>query len=103
PPVARSAYLKIRDRASYEFALVSVAAALVIDEGVVVDAKLALGGGGTIPWRARAGETRPRGGVDSILGRPRAAGAVLLGVRPEPSVFAAAASAAISDPFTVEG
>jgi xanthine dehydrogenase YagS FAD-binding subunit len=85
PPVARSAYLKIRDRASYEFALVSVAAALVIDEGIVVDAKLALGGVGTIPWRARAAE------------------AVLLGAYPEPSVFAAAASAAISDPFTVDG
>ena len=50
-----------------------------------MDAKLALGGVGTIPWRARAAE------------------AVLLGAHPEPSVFAAAASAAISDPFTVEG
>ena len=85
PLGARSGYIKVRDRASYEFALVSVAAALVIDQGIVVDAKLALGGVGTIPWRARAAET------------------VLLGAHPEPRVFAAAASAAISDRFTVEG
>jgi xanthine dehydrogenase YagS FAD-binding subunit len=85
PPLARCAYLKVRDRASYEFALVSVAAVLMIDDGVIVDARLALGGVGTIPWRARAAE------------------AVLLGARPERSVFVAAASAAVADPFTVEG
>jgi xanthine dehydrogenase YagS FAD-binding subunit len=84
-PAARSGYLKVRDRASYEFALVSVAAAVVTVGGVIVDAKLALGGVGTIPWRARAAET------------------VLLGAPPEPRVFAAAAAAAISDTFTVAG
>jgi len=49
PRGARSMYVKVRDRASYEFALVSVAAAVVVDEGVIVDARLALGGVGTIP------------------------------------------------------
>ena len=86
PPVGtRSAYIKVRDRASYEFALVSVAAALVVVDGVIVDARLALGGVGTIPWRARSAET------------------VLRGASPDPGVLAAAASAAIADPFTVEG
>lgn len=53
---ARSTYVKIRDRQSYEFALVSVAAALTISEGVVRDVRLALGGIGTKPWRARVAE-----------------------------------------------
>ena len=61
PPGARSAYLKVRDRASYEFALTSVAAALQMADGAIVDAKLALGGVGTIPWRARSAETVLRG------------------------------------------
>ncbi|BEU28496.1 xanthine dehydrogenase family protein subunit M [Paraburkholderia sp. 22B1P] len=58
----RSAYLKIRDRASYEFALVSVAAGLDLDpNGNVVDVRIALGGVGTKPWRAREAETSLRG------------------------------------------
>jgi xanthine dehydrogenase YagS FAD-binding subunit len=52
----RSLYLKFRDRQSYEFALVSVAAALVIRDGAVADVRLALGGVGTKPWRARRAE-----------------------------------------------
>jgi CO/xanthine dehydrogenase FAD-binding subunit len=84
-PTARSGYLKVRDRTSYEFALVSVAAALRIEAGTIVDAKLALGGVGTIPWRARAAED------------------VLRGATPGPSVFAAAACAAMGEPFTVPG
>jgi len=82
---ARSEYVKVRDRASYEFALVSVAAALRIDDGVVVDARLALGGVGTIPWRASGAER------------------VLTGSHPNAAVFAEAAEAAIADPFTVPG
>ena len=67
----RSVYLKFRDRQSYEFALVSVAAAVAVDDGVVADVRLALGGVGTKPWRARRaeaalarrpGETRRRSG-----------------------------------------
>ena len=59
PPLAcagNSAYRKVRDRASYAFAVVSVAAALDVDGGVVRDARLALGAVAPVPWRARAAE-----------------------------------------------
>jgi xanthine dehydrogenase YagS FAD-binding subunit len=57
PVAARSHYRKVRDRASYAFALVSVAAALdVADDGRIADVRLALGGVATKPWRARAAE-----------------------------------------------
>ena len=65
PPstIAREAlYLKVRDRQSYEFALVSVAAALEVTGGVVSDVRLALGGVATKPWRARRAEGELRGG-----------------------------------------
>jgi xanthine dehydrogenase YagS FAD-binding subunit len=52
----RSTYRKVRDRASYAFALVSVAAALAIDGGRVASVRIALGGVGTVPWRARKAE-----------------------------------------------
>jgi xanthine dehydrogenase YagS FAD-binding subunit len=52
----RSAYLKIRDRASYEFALVSAAVGLDIAGGNVRSARVALGGVGTKPWRSREAE-----------------------------------------------
>ena len=52
----RSTYLKVRDRASYEFALVSAAVALELDGATIRAARLALGGVGTVPWRARAAE-----------------------------------------------
>jgi xanthine dehydrogenase YagS FAD-binding subunit len=57
----RSTYRKVRDRASYAFALVSVAAALAIDGGRIADVRIALGGVGTIPWRARKAEDALRG------------------------------------------
>ena len=50
PWARRSAYLKIRDRESYEFALASVAAALDVDADNVRDARIAVGGVGTKPW-----------------------------------------------------
>lgn len=56
PFAARSTYRKVRDRASYAFALVSVAAALNVDEGIIRDARIGLGGVATKPWRARAAE-----------------------------------------------
>lgn len=59
PPVAvaaNSRYRKVRDRASYAFALVSVAAALAVEDGVVTEVRLALGGVGTKPWRATQAE-----------------------------------------------
>jgi len=59
----RSHYLKVRDRASYAFALVSVAAALDVRDGVVRDARIALGGVAHKPWRAVAAEK-------SLVGRP---------------------------------
>jgi xanthine dehydrogenase YagS FAD-binding subunit len=62
PAARRSLYLKLRDRASYDFALVSVAAALArAPDGSVTDARLALGGVGTKPWRAVAAEAMLRG------------------------------------------
>jgi xanthine dehydrogenase YagS FAD-binding subunit len=54
---ARSArYLKVRDRASYEFALVSAAAALEVEDSTIRTARVACGGVGTRPWRLRACE-----------------------------------------------
>jgi xanthine dehydrogenase YagS FAD-binding subunit len=56
-PFARtSRYRKVRDRASFAFALVSVAAALEVRDGEVADVRLALGGVATTPWRAREAE-----------------------------------------------
>jgi xanthine dehydrogenase YagS FAD-binding subunit len=53
---ARSSYRKIRDRASFAFALVSVAAALRVEEGRVRDVRLAFGGVAHRPWRATVAE-----------------------------------------------
>lgn len=58
-----STYQKVRDRESYAFATVSCAAAIVIDGGVVRDARIALGGVATKPWRAFAAER-------SLVGQP---------------------------------
>ena len=52
----RSAYLKLRDRASYEFALASAAVALTLSGGVMRNVRIALGGVGTRPWPANAAE-----------------------------------------------
>jgi xanthine dehydrogenase YagS FAD-binding subunit len=59
PPLsfaARSHYLKVRDRASYEFALTSAAVALDIQGGTIKGARIAVGGVGTKPWRSLAAE-----------------------------------------------
>jgi xanthine dehydrogenase YagS FAD-binding subunit len=56
-------YLKVRDRHSYAFALVSVAAGLVIEDGIVRSAALALGGVAATPWRVHDAE-------EALLGRP---------------------------------
>ncbi|MBM7117252.1 FAD binding domain-containing protein [Archangium primigenium] len=58
---ARSTYRKVRDRASYAFALVSVAAALDVENGTVKDVRLALGGVAHKPWRAWKAEKVLRG------------------------------------------
>jgi len=56
PHTKRSVYLKIRDRASYEFALASAAVALDMDAGRVRGVRIALGGIATTPWRALEAE-----------------------------------------------
>lgn len=66
PPLdcaAHSRCRKIRDRASYAFALVSVAAALDVTDGSIRDVRLALGGVAHKPWRAAKAEKALRGGV----------------------------------------
>jgi xanthine dehydrogenase YagS FAD-binding subunit len=62
PDASRSAYRKVRDRASYAFALVSVAAVLDVSGGTVHDVRIALGGVAHKPWRASVAEERLRGG-----------------------------------------
>ncbi|QCB43460.1 xanthine dehydrogenase family protein subunit M [Sphingomonas sp. PAMC26645] len=65
PPLsfaANSTYRKVRDRASYAFALVSIAAALKIEDGVIKDVRIALGGVAHKPWRASKAEAALRGG-----------------------------------------
>ena len=65
PPLsfaANSTYRKVRDRASYAFALVSIAAALEIEDGVIKDVRIALGGVAHKPWRASKAEAVLRGG-----------------------------------------
>ncbi len=63
-PLGRaSTYQKVRDRESYAFALVSSAVAIVIDGGLVRQARIALGGVATKPWRAAAAE-------QSLVGQP---------------------------------
>jgi xanthine dehydrogenase YagS FAD-binding subunit len=73
----RSIYLKFRDRQSYEFALVSVCAALTVKDGVIADVRVALGGVGTKPWRARSAEAELRGAPASDESFARAAAAEL--------------------------
>lgn len=57
----RSVYLKARDRQSYEFALASAAIALDVQDGTVREARVALGGVATVPWRAREAEALLKG------------------------------------------
>ena len=68
PPLrfgARSTYRKVRDRASYAFALVSVAAAVEMDGDRIADLRIAFGGVAHKPWRALAAEARLRGATAS--------------------------------------
>jgi xanthine dehydrogenase YagS FAD-binding subunit len=77
PVAANSRYRKVRDRASYAFALVSVAAALAVEDGVVTEVRLALGGVGTKPWRASEAERVLLGGPATEEAFRRAAEAEL--------------------------
>ena len=82
PPItfaARSHYLKVRDRASYAFALVSVAALLDVEGGEIRSARIALGGVAHKPWRALKAEKQ------------------LAGKKPDAQVFRSAAEAELAD------
>jgi xanthine dehydrogenase YagS FAD-binding subunit len=82
PAVAgRSTYRKARDRASYAFALVSVAAALQVEDGVVKAVRLALGGVAHKPWRAEAAEASLTGGPATQAAFLAAADAELAGAK----------------------
>lgn len=76
---AHARYLKVRERTSYAFAVVSAAAALRFENGAVREARLALGGVAAKPWRARAAEE------------------ILAGRRPDAKTFGEAARAALAD------
>jgi xanthine dehydrogenase YagS FAD-binding subunit len=82
PRGMRSTYRKVRDRASYAFALVSVAAALRVEDGVVRDVRLALGGVAHKPWRAWKAEEALRGKPANDAAFAVAADAELAGARP---------------------
>jgi xanthine dehydrogenase YagS FAD-binding subunit len=85
PPLAfarRSAYRKVRERASFAFALVSVAAALAVEAGEVRDVRLALGGVAHKPWRATRAEEALRGARATAESFERAADAELAQARP---------------------
>jgi xanthine dehydrogenase YagS FAD-binding subunit len=60
PFIRRSLFLKVRDRQSYEFALASAAVAVDLDGDTVKQARIALGGVATVPWRAREAEASLR-------------------------------------------
>lgn len=79
---ARSRYRKVRDRASYAFALVSVAACLDVEDGIVRDARIALGGVAHKPWRAYLAEEALRGAPATDDSFRAAADAELAQARP---------------------
>jgi xanthine dehydrogenase YagS FAD-binding subunit len=76
---AHARYIKVRERTSYAFAVVSAAAGLRIDNGMIVEGRLALGGVALKPWRARAAE------------------ALLAGASPDRAAFRRAAEAALAE------
>ena len=88
PLAARSTYRKVRDRSSYAFALVSVAAAIRVESGVIVEARLALGGVAPKPWRASKVE-------QALVGQPATQQRFLAAARAE----MAGASARIGNAF----
>ncbi len=82
PVARRSEYRKVRDRASYAFALVSVAAALEVEAGRVTDVRIALGGVAHKPWRAHRAEEALRGATASEEAFRAAADAELAAAEP---------------------
>jgi xanthine dehydrogenase YagS FAD-binding subunit len=85
PPLAwarRSTYVKVRDRASYEFALCSAAVALDVRDSRVVDARVAVGGVATVPWRLTAVEEALRGAPATVEAFEDAASTSAAGATP---------------------
>jgi xanthine dehydrogenase YagS FAD-binding subunit len=82
PVAVRSTYRKVRDRASYAFALVSVAAAVEIADETITDARIAFGGVAHKPWRASRAEQSLRGAAPTDDSFRRAADAELAEARP---------------------
>ncbi|WP_460902938.1 FAD binding domain-containing protein [Paraburkholderia jirisanensis] len=78
---SRSAYLKLRDRASYQFALASSAVIVVLDGGTIRDARIALGGVGTKPWRAPNAEAALKGQPATTATFQHAAAVAMQGAR----------------------
>jgi xanthine dehydrogenase YagS FAD-binding subunit len=78
----RSTYLKVRDRASFEFAVVSVAAALKIEDGVITAARLAAGGVAPLPWRLHRSEAALVGRAPNEEAFVTAAELAIEGARP---------------------
>jgi xanthine dehydrogenase YagS FAD-binding subunit len=76
-------YLKLRDRASYEFALASAAVILEIGNGTVTSARIALGGVGTKPWRSPEAESALVGQLASTASFRKAAEAAMRGAKPQ--------------------
>lgn len=82
PFASRSHYLKVRDRASYDFALASAAVALDISGGTIRSARIALGGVGTKPWRSLAAEQALRGASNTPQSYRAAADAAMKEAKP---------------------
>jgi xanthine dehydrogenase YagS FAD-binding subunit len=79
---SRSTYVKVRDRQSYEFALCSAAVALDIQDSRIVDARVAVGGVATVPWRLAAVEAALRGAPVTPTAFEVAASVAADGARP---------------------
>src|SRR5712691_1641691 len=85
PPIAGSkqVYLKLRDRASYEFALASAAIVITVSGGRVIRARVALGGVGTKPWRSPEAESALVGKSADAANFRKAAEAALRDAKPQ--------------------
>jgi xanthine dehydrogenase YagS FAD-binding subunit len=82
PTARRSVFLKVRDRESYEFALASAVVGLDLNNGVVREARIALGGVATVPWRAAEAEAVLRGRTPDAAAQEAAAEAAFSGAKP---------------------
>jgi xanthine dehydrogenase YagS FAD-binding subunit len=78
----RSTYRKVRDRASFSFAVVSIAAAVAVDSGTVRECRIAFGGVAHVPWRATRAEETLRGAPATAQSFAAAADAELEQARP---------------------